>query len=322
MNQILLTNNESNEKSNKSNKYKNNNAGDMKKIIVFFGIAILIFGLVLMGIYGYKLLNKNNGDEKTISKPELSLEETENEVTIVAKSTIGINKIIYTWNDENSQEVEMNGRTSHEEKINIPDGENTLKVKVIDQNGQEIETTKSFSHVGDGEKPIIETAIIENAKLKITATDEIAMQYITYKWNDEADVKVEVENEGNTKIETTIDVKRGKNTLTVTAVNSSDNTETVNKIFNGVNDPIIEVIKNGNRINMKISHDMGFEKIEFILNETTYVYDDNFSGYDSTKEEIEYSFGLKEGENTVIITATSMEGTEATYKGKCNYSAE
>ena len=90
-------------------------------------------------------------------------------------------------------------------------------------------------------------------------------------------------------------------------------------MFNGVNNPVIEVTRQGNRLFMTMTHDMGFKKIEFTVNGQQYVYDENFSGYDSTKQEISYQFTLKEGENTVIINAISMEDTEATYKGKCNY---
>ena len=321
MNQILLTENKNDK--NKNSKYKNsNNSKDMRTIIIFFGVAILVFGLALAGVYGYKAYNKNKPKQVVAEKPELSLEETEDSVTIIAKSEIGINKIIYTWNEEEPQEVEMNGRKSHEEKMDIPNGENTLNVKVIDQNGQENETTKNFWIEGDSEKPNIETAIVENARLKITAIDETAMKYITYRWNNEEDVKIDVENEEDKIIETTIDVRRGKNTITITAVDSSENAETIDKTFNGVNDPIIEVMKKQNKLYMKMTHDMGFEKIEFSVNGKVYTYDSNYSGYDSTQKEIEYYFDLQEGENTVIIIAITTEGTQATYKGKCNYTAE
>ena len=73
---------------------------------------------------------------------------------------------------------------------------------------------------------------------------------------------------------------------------------------------------------MKMSHDMGFEKIEFSINGTIYKYNEEYSEYDSTKQEIEYKFNLVEGENTVIILAVSTEGTQEIYRGKCNYTAE
>ena len=286
----------------------------MKKIIIFFSIAILVFALLIIGVYGYKIYKNKNKEEQPVGKPELSLEETENEVKIIAKSEIGINKIIYTWNDDEPKEVEMNGRTDHEESIEIPEGENNLKVKVIDQNGEEIETNKDFYREEDKEKPKIETdETIGNGKVKITATDENnTLKYITYKWNDEQETTIEAEDESQTLIETTIDVKRGKNTLKITAVNGLAKEATVEKIFNGVNNPVIEVTKDKNKLYMKITHDMGFKKIEFNVNGQEYVYDENFSGYNPEQKEISYKFDLKTGQNTVIIHAISAEDTEDT----------
>lgn len=319
MNQILLTDNYKN--SNKNKRSNMNSSNDTKKIILFFSIVILIFGIAIIGVYGYKIYNNSNKKEMVIAKPQLSLEETEESVTIIANADAGISRIIYTWNDEEPTEVDMNGRTSHEEQMEIPVGENTLKVKVIDANGEEIESTKQFSKVYD-EKPIIATEIGEDAKLTITATDETAIKYITYKWNDEEPTTVEAQTETDTVIEVKIDVKRGKNTLTVTAVDLNNNEETLSKTFNGVNKPIIEVTKKGDEVYMKISHDMGFERVDFSINGQIYTYNEDYSGYDASTKELEYRIKLKQGENIVIITAVSTEGTEETYKGKCSYTPE
>ncbi len=323
MNQILLTNNQNNKKKN--NKYNGNNSGDMKKIIIFFGIAILIFAIIIIGIYAYKMYKKQNTNQKTIKGPEpIVLEQEGNQLKIIAKAEAGISKIIYTWNDEEPKEMEMNGRTNHEEALEIPEGQNTLKVKVIDQNGEESETSQDYNIEEDTEKPKIEVdESIGDGKLKITATDENNMiKYITYKWNDDEEVTVEAENENQTSLETVIDVKRGKNTLKITAINGLAKEQTLEKIFNGVNNPIIEVIRDKNTLVMKMTHDMGFKKIEFTVNGQEYIYDENYSGYNPEQKEISYKFDLKEGENTVIIHAISTEDTEATYKGKCNYTQE
>lgn len=319
MNQILLTENYKSNNKNKSN--NRNNSNDTKKIIIFFSIFILIFAVAIIGVYGYKIYSNSNKEETVIEKPQLSLEETEDAVTIIAKADAGISKIIYTWNDDEPVEVDMNGRTSHEEQMDIPVGQNKLNVKVIDAINQEIETTKEFTKIST-EKPAIATEIGEDAKLTITATDETAIKYITYKWNDEESTKVDAQTETDTLIEVKIDVKRGKNTLEVVAVDSDGNEEKISKIFNGVNKPIIKVTKKGNELHMKISHDMGFEKVEFSINGQIYKYNEEYSGYDPSNKELEYKFNLKEGENTVIILAVSTEGTEETYKGKCNYNPE
>ena len=122
MNQILLTDNYKN--SNKNKRSNMNSSNDTKKIILFFSIVILIFGIAIIGVYGYKIYNNSNKKEMVIAKPQLSLEETEESVTIIANADAGISRIIYTWNDEEPTEVDMNGRTSHEEQMEIPVGEN------------------------------------------------------------------------------------------------------------------------------------------------------------------------------------------------------
>ncbi len=318
MNQILLTN-DINKKKNKSS---GNHPADMKKIIIFFGIAILIFAIIIIGLYSYKLTKKDKQEEN--QSPTLSLEQVENEVKIIATANSGISKIFYTWNDDEPIEVEANGRTSHEEALEIPEGQNTLNVKIIDQNGEEIEESQNFYIEVDTEKPNIELdETIGNGKLKITATDENnSLKYITYKWNDEQEITIEAEGDNQPTIETTIDIKRGKNKLTVTAVNNLAKESTVEKTFKGVNNPVIEVSREGNKLYMKMTHDMGFKKIEFTVNGQEYVYDENFAGYNAEQKEVSYKFDLKEGENTVIIHAISMEDTESTYRGKCTYNAE
>ena len=317
MNQILLTDNQNNKK--KSNKYGSNNSVDMQRIIIFFGIAILIFAILIIGVYAYKTYDKNKG-KKTLGKPEVSLEQTENNVKIIAKAEAGISKIIYTWNNEVPNEVEMNGRTNHEEALEIPEGESSLTVKVIDQNGEEIETNQNF-YIEDKEKPEIEIdESLGNGQIKIIATDENnKLKYITYKWNDEQEVTVEAENENQNKIETIIDVKRGKNKLTITAINELAKQNSVEKTFIGVNNPVIEVTRDENKLYMKITHDKGFKKIQFTVNGQEYVYDENYAGYDPEQTEVSYKFDLVEGENTVIIEAISTEDTQSTYKGKCDY---
>lgn len=316
MNQILLTNNSNN--YNKRNRGNGGNSDNIRKIIIFFSIAILVFALLIIGVYAYKISKNNNQKGQTVSKPEISLEEIEGKVKIIAKSQTGINKIIYTWNNEEQMEMPMNGRTSYEEAIDVLEGNNTLNVKVIDVNNQETETSKNFTREITN-KPVIETEIGQDARLKIKATSNTEMAYITYKWNEEEEITVRPENETDKAIETVIDVKRGENILTVTAVNLQGNAETISKKFNGVNKPVIEVTKSGGSLNMIMKHDKGFEKIEFYLNGQIFNYDKNLSGYDSTKQEVGYTFNLQEGENIIIIVATSTEGTQSIYQGKCNY---
>lgn len=324
MNQILLTdnyNNRNNDKNNKKN-YNKDNSKDMKKIIIFFAVAILVFGIAIAGVYGIKIYKKSNS-EKTLAKPELSLESTEEEVTIIAKAEAGISKIIYQWNDEEENEKELNGRTKQEEKIDIPEGDNTLKVKIIDQAGQEIETTEMFSRgvQRDTDKIKINLDVIkegnEKGKLKISITSEEPIKYMTYQWNDEEETKIEADEE-ETTLETNIEVKRGKNVITILAEDIEGNTNSTEQKFDGRLKPKFDIYREGDRLYMKISHDKGFEKIEFNINGIELSYDETKPDYDSEKQDVEYYFTLQEGENLVTITAYSNEDTSEVYQGRCD----
>lgn len=328
MNQILLTNNQNNKKRN-NNQYNANNSGDMKRIIIFFSIAILVFALLIIGIYAYKLSGSKNKKEEYVNEQrEISIDDIENQAKVTAKVEVGINKIIYSWNDEESKEIDLNGIKEYEEALEVPEGENVLKIKIIDQNGEEFETSKEFYREEDKEAPkleIDEEVLRTTGKVKIIATDDNnGLKYITYQWNDEEETKIDAESEYQATIETTIDVKRGQNTLKIKAVNNLDKEKDLERMLKGVNDPVIEVTKDDGlgEMYMKITHDMGFKMIEFSVNGKEYIYDENFSGYDSEKKEISYKFDLKQGENIVIIHAISLEDSEKTYKGKCNYTAE
>lgn len=317
MNQILST-----EDPNKRKTKSTSNSDDFKKIIKVFGIVILIFGAILVGIYAYKLMN---GTKKTkFAKPEIVLEQLDEKATITVKSEAGLSKITYYWNDNEQIEKSLNGSSEYSEAIEIPKGENVLTVKAIDRNSQESETTKEYLGTKDIEKPVIQ--IDEEDKTKILVTDETELAYVTYKWEDEADdttVKVEAEpKEGEEiakEIEIQVTAKKGTNTLIITAVDAAGNTEVSKKIYVGKTDPEIEVYREGEKLYLKITHELGFKKVEFSVNGQTLTYDQNLSGYDATKQELFYYFDLIEGRNEVVITATSNEDTTQTYAGKCQY---
>lgn len=317
MNQILST-----EDPNKKKTKYTNNSTDLKKIVKVFSIAILIFGAILIGIYSYKLINKNKITK--LAKPEVTLEQLENEVAITAKAEAGINKVIYYWNSEEQTEKPLNGSSEYNEAIEIPNGENTLTVKAIDQNGQVVETSGTYIGTKDTEKPKI--VVDEEEKTKIIITDETELSYVTYKWEDEDDenlVKVEAQPEEGEevpkKVEINITAKKGTNTLIVTAVDAAGNTETLRKIYKGVTDPEIEVYREGEKLYLKITHELGFKKVEFSINGQSMTYDDKYSKYEPTKKELFYSFDLKDGKNEVAIVATSNEDTQKTYVGQCQY---
>lgn len=341
MNQILLTEEPNNKKEKiKKTRGTANNAIDIKKIIVFFSIVIIVFGIALVGFYGYRTYNKktkggsqNPSIQEQINPLQLSLEKTDltqegdeedkqvQEATIIASSGYGIDKIIYSWNDEEEIVKKYNGNKDVREELSVPAGENSLYVKVTDLNGEEKETTTDFSIINIELQPVIETSIV-NGQLKIVATSQIPLKNIKYFWENDDEIIVEPESDEEISIETTIDVKRETNKITIIATDYNGNNQVVNRTFIGKEKPEITVTKKGDKIHMIVTHYKGIKSIVFEINGKTYVYDENSSAYDESKTEIEYYFNLEEGENKIYITATSLEDTVETSRKRCNYTPE
>ena len=75
MNQILSVDNNSNNKKGKKTKTKNNGPIEIGSIVKFFSIAILVFGIFMIGTGSYSMY-KETTQQASITKPEIRLEQT------------------------------------------------------------------------------------------------------------------------------------------------------------------------------------------------------------------------------------------------------
>lgn len=320
MNQILYTNN------------NNYNKVDINKIIKIFAIVVLIIALIIVAIKGYEIYKKKM-DMDNIIEPEILIENNETKkTTIKVTCENGIQYLIYTWNDENENRVNLNGSTSFERIIDMPEKSiNTLKVTVVSMNGTTRSRTQVFENSIDNTKPVIDSMLIEDNKLKIQVSDDNGLKYLAYKWENEEEIIIEAPEEDNKEMTVELDIQRGTYKLQIRVVDIYENEENISKLVTGVNVPEITVLKYGDKVNVHVTHDMGFKKIEFIINNSVYVYDEEFSQYDKNNTTVEYDFPLQEGENLVQIKAYSLEKISEnqgetlenyatkTYIGKCTY---
>ena len=131
MNQILFTETK-----------KNNSSQDTKKIVLFFAITIIIFGIILLGQGAYAIYSKSkNKEENTTSNAEtnIQLQQLDNgEIQVNVESKVGISELIYSWNNNSAETISENGKTTIQETIEAKPGENDLIVKTIDLNGKQI----------------------------------------------------------------------------------------------------------------------------------------------------------------------------------------
>ncbi len=286
----------------------------LKKVIRFFSIFIILFALILVieGSFGY-YKNKN---KKVIIKetPDINIQRDNGTTILNITSNIGVQKVIYSWNDGIEDSVEEGGKNNVEVKIPTTIGTNNLNIKIIDSNGntivydpvkisyeenQEENVNWEEAIKTDKTKPKISIESVKG-KIVITATDDVKMSYITYSWNGEEENKITGLSENEKTLTTEIDstnVKKGINKLIVKAYDKAGNVETVEKEVQGANGSEIQVNQENGELVINVKNDINITKIEY-----------NFNGEEKTIDNInqkEYTFKLqmKDGENKISISA-------------------
>ena len=234
------------------------------KIVHFFAVIMIIFAIVLIAGAGYNLYQRNKESKNAVVEEEkavIDLAQQETQVVIKVTHTKAIEKIIYSWNSSKESTIKAEGESVLEESIPLPAGQNTLHVKVIDIDGGESTCEGEFtSETGtDILAPVIKLEVTDEKKLRITATDETSLDFITYRWNNEEEQKIEASEEDKKKIEIEIEILKGVNDLTISAVDSSNNTANDSKSFTGLTKPEITIVVAADKISAQITvkHEKG-----------------------------------------------------------------
>ena len=166
MNQILSTSMPTDNKKQK-NKIRNTNPTSISSILKFFAIAMLIFGILLIGLGAYSIYEKESKQKEENLQPSISLEDKSND-TVLLKVVYGknISKLEYRWNDEEETTVNGNNGKYIEQEIKVPTGTNTLHIVITDEDGKQIPYDKQYER---------ESSInfeVSGNKIKITAESE------------------------------------------------------------------------------------------------------------------------------------------------------
>lgn len=239
---------------------KKGNGTDINKIIKFFAIVVIIFGLTMAGQGTFAMAGK--AKEKN-AIPNLSVQNlNDGNISIIVVHNKEIDSITYTWNDEEQEEIGGAGRKEIEEKIPAKGGTNTLKVTVIDIEGKSNVFENEYT-IEDTKKPELKFEVTGN-KIKITATDETEISYITYRWNEEEEEKIEATD--MEEIIQEIDIKEGTNTITVVAVDGNNNMTEKEQEIKGLSKPTIDAWKEEGQLVLRFKHEKGIGKIKIIYN--------------------------------------------------------
>lgn len=304
MNQILVT------EKKKKNKKTSRGPIEIKGIVRFFAVFIMLFGIVLAGEGSYALY-KEIDESKPENIPDLSLTRDGDTVILRIEHNTEISKVNYRWNDGEENSI-PEGTTYVEEEILLPDGNNVLNITVIDMKNREYQFIKEYNLEGvDITKPNIEVTQTEEgtANISIVASDETAITEMTYKINDEQEVTVQATEDGQKEITQDITLPEGQNTLTVVARDTTDNVTTYEKQIIVSSKPTIEIVsQEGNTITLKISDKYGLKDVVVNLNGKVYSSRDIDQNPNVNKNEIYVPLELQSGNNVLSIEVTNVNG--------------
>ena len=304
MNQILFTGDKE-------------DTSETRKIVQVFCGIIIIFSIILIVIGGYSLIRKDNKKTSSVKKPQISVAESNGTVTINAKHTIGIDSLYYSWDNGEETKISGNGEKELTEQIELPNGDTTLNIRLIDSNQNESKAEKGFKYNEniDRQKPQIEIlATSEKENVQIIATDNKEISYIEYKLNNNEAVKVNNNGTDKTKLEVKLEVKE-ETTLAVKAYDANGNTSNKEILVKPVTPPKIELKKSNGELIIRVTDNEEVTKVVYNINGTEYTK--NNTGEDKKKFEINHQ--LEKGENIVKVTAYNVGGAKKETIGKCTY---
>ena len=314
MNQILMI-----ENKNKNKKKNRTGSGpvEIRNVVRFFAIILIVFGLCIIGhsSYGMYINAKGNNTENL---PQINISRYNDTLIVNVESVYNIDKFKYNW--ENSEQTSISeGKNNFEEEIILPNSNDVLTIILEDETGRAVSYSKEIVLDGvDIVKPTIDIAQGQGSSIRITAIDETQMEYMTYRIDDGEEIRIDKNNVEDTVIEYVItEMPRGEHTLYVTGYDSSGNIETVEKpIIVSSDRPTINNIsidQEAGKIIIEAADVDGIQSIEVNLNGAVYKMDD------VNRTEATFSLSLQEGTNTISIKLTNVNGLSAEGATEFNY---
>lgn len=277
---------------------------DIANITKIFSITIIVLGVILIARSVFALTNNPN---KLKDTPEVTTEKMGKEVTISVSTQKPIKEYSYKWNEGSSTNIQGNGTVNMSTTIDIPNGNNILKIEVTDYYGNKTQYQKQYIYESsDIQKPVIEIGQIGN-KLKITAKDETELLYMTYQWNDEEVQRFDAQN-GQKEISQEIDVAKGQSKLTVIAVDKEENKATRTENIIGATKPTFDIQTQDKNIIIKATDEEGIDKISITLDGITTDSGDQ----PINQKEITASLPAERGQHSLIVKVTNINGLETT----------
>ena len=308
MNQILSMqsnmndDNRNNKTKTKEPKYREyNDKASINSILRVFAIFIMLFGIALIGNSVYGIINSMPEQRDNIS---VSAENIGSKATIKITGEKPIKQLVYKWGQGQETVVPGNGTIQLSLTLEIPKGNNILNMTVTDYYGNTQDFQKQYINEKNG--PTIEIPSTTGNMLNIVVKDDKEVSYRTYRWNNEAETRIDMDptQADKTTLQTSIPAIKGENTLTIVAVDNDGNRETKTETIKGANGPTFTVTTEGNNIVINAKDEEGIGKISITVDGVTTDTGDT----PINEKEIIAQQEITPGTHTITITVTNLSG--------------
>ena len=317
MNQIL------DYEPNKPSSNKPSGGRSTSGAIKVFAILLIVFAIVVVILAATRLKsNKTQQQSANVNKVKatINVDQNDSDLSINVENDYEIEMLVYSWNGSNEINIKGEGTKTMKQTIPLPAGTNDFYLKVIDVKGNETVYEDEYTSESGKDilKPVIELTVTSDKKLKIVATDETALDFVTYRWNEDAEVTLTSNPESPKEIVATIEIPHGKNDITIIAVDSSNNAQTENSSYHGLTKPEIKFIvdeSNPSVVQVDVKHENGLKGISGTINGSEF----RISESDITSNELNFTLNLSVGLNIVQVSASSTDGTDNTVEKEFQY---
>ena len=301
MNQILAVENKKKEKV-KTKKIRTGRPIEIKGIVMFFAVIIMVFGLTLAGQGSYALY-KDIDDRKPENIPYVTIGRVNDKAIVQISSNIEISKLVYSWNNGEESAIPI-GSTNAREEITLLGYDSVLNLTIEDMNGKRVKFQKQYLLTGvDITKPVVEIETKDgNDKMKIVAKDETGIAYITYQWEDGEPVTVNADQQGQTEMIVQVPLTVGLKKIKIIAVDTNGNIEEIEReITTSTSRPKMTLRRNKQKISIEIEDKDGIKSIKANLNGEEY----EVTNVNRKKVKVGYLY-LREGNNTISVEVTNV----------------
>ena len=301
MNQILAVENKKKEKV-KTKKIRTGRPIEIKGIVMFFAVIIMVFGLTLAGQGSYALY-KDIDDRKPENIPYVTIGRVNDKAIVQISSNIEIQKLVYSWNNGEESAIPI-GSTNAREEITLLGYDSVLNLTIEDMNGKRVKFQKQYLLTGvDITKPVVEIETKDgNDKMKIVAKDETGIAYITYQWEDGEPVTVNADQQGQTEMIVQVPLTVGLKKIKIIAVDTNGNIEEIEReITTSTSRPKMTLRRNKQKISIEIEDKDGIKSIKANLNGEEY----EITNVNRKKVKVGYLY-LREGNNTISVEVTNV----------------